>query len=280
MDKVKETIDFLTATLKNYAHPVLYCSFGKDSCVLLHLLLSHNIRIPVIYHRDPFFPRKNAFADSVINLYNLEVWDYPPARVSLCHGKDMIALVNEYQSGPHSSVSVLKNALEFKDGDNPDEFGCGLSFLMRPCGIFNYPWNAALVAHKDCDEDQIFGVVPLKSRVVFRDEGPDYVFPLKDWTHDDVWDYTEQYKVPFQADRYNIALRKEWPDKTFNSDWYPFCLRCVDKRILGQTVFCPKLKKELVNVANAAPEWGHIPDYFSYSTERMYGHANSTDPGI
>ena len=270
MDKVKETISFLIDTINQYKSPVLYCSFGKDSLCLLHLLLSCNIRIPIIYHRDPWFPRKNAFADSVINLWNLEVHDYPPARVSLCHGKEMIALVSEYQSGPSSTVSVLKNALEFKDGDNPDEFVCGLRFLMRPCAVFVYPWNVAFVAHKDCDEDQIFGVVPLRSRVVYRDQGPDYVFPLKEWTHDDVWDYTEKHKLPFQADRYNIKERKEWPDKKTNSDWYEVCLRCVDKRIEGQTVFCPKMQRQLINVANAAPEWGQQPDYFSSSKQRMF----------
>lgn len=269
-DKIKETIDFIADTLKAYKNPVLYCSFGKDSCVLLHLFLARNLRIPILYHRDPFFPRKNAFADQVINLWNLEVWDYPPARVSLCHGKEMIALVSEYQNGPHSNTYVLKNSLEFKDGDNPDEFLCGLNFLMRPCGIFNYPWDLALVAHKDCDDDPIFGPIPLHSKLVYRDEGPDYAFPLKEWSHDDVWNYTEQFKVPFQADRYNIAERKEWPDKKFNSDWYSVCLRCVDKRKDGQKVFCPKLKKELTNVANAAPEFGWTPDYFSYSKERIF----------
>jgi hypothetical protein len=267
--KVKKTTEFLFEALKAYQRPVLYCSFGKDSCVLLHLFLSRNIRIPIIYHRDPFFPRKNAFADQIINLYNLETWDYPPLRVSLCTGKEMIALVNEYQCGPRT-VSMLKNSIEFKDGDNPSQYLCGLNFLNRPCGGFNYPWDAAFVGHKDCDEDQIFGVVPLKSRIVYRDDGPDYVFPLKEWTHDDVWDYTEEFKVPFQADRYNIAERKEWPDKTFNSDYYEVCLRCVDKRIAGQEVFCPKLEKTLTNCANAAPEWGQVPDYFSYSKERMF----------
>jgi hypothetical protein len=275
--KIQETTDFLFETIKQYRNPALYISFGKDSMAMLHLALSRNIRLPIIYHRDPFFPRKNAFADQVISLWNLEVWDYPPVSVSLCHGKEMVALVNEYASGPSSRVSVLKNALEFKDGDNPDDFLCGLNFLMRPCGFINYKWDATFVAHKDVDEDQIFGVVPLQSNIVYQDQGPDFVFPLKEWTHADVWDYTEEFKVPFQGDRYDIAHRCEWPDKTTNSDWYPTCIRCIDKRIQGQIVFCPKLQKEIKNVADAAPEWGKQPDYFTCSKERMYGHTSSTD---
>ena len=269
-DKIKETLDFLLEQLRIYKHPVLYCSFGKDSMCLLHLLLVRNIRIPIIYHMDPWFPKKNAFANHVINLWNLEVYDYPPARVSLCTGKEMIALVSEYQTSEHSMTHVLKNSIEFKDGDNPDDFLCGINFLMRPCGIFSYPWDSAFVAHKDVDTDPIFGPVPLHSRTVYRDEGPDYVFPLKEWTHDDVWDYTEQFCVPFQADRYDISKREEWSDKEFNSDYYPACFRCIDRRKNGETVFCPKLKKELKNAANAAPEFGSTPDYFSYSKEKLF----------
>jgi hypothetical protein len=259
--KAEETVAFLRTELPKYRVPVLNCSFGKDSMVLLHLLLSNRMLMPTVYYRDPFFPRKNDFANRVISLYNLEVHDYPPAKVSLMHGKEIVALASEYQTSATSSVAVLKNALEFQDTDNPDDFLCGVLFLMRPCAIFNYPWDAALVAHKDCDEDQIYGVVPLRSPVVYRDEGPDFVFPLKEWTHDDVWEYIEANQVPFQADRYDLANRCEWPDKTYNSDWYPVCIRCIDKRKQGQKVFCPKHKIELQNVSAAAPEFGYVPDY-------------------
>ena len=267
-EKTKETAQFLNEQLRKYKLPVLNCSFGKDSVVLLHLLRSMNIRIPIVYYADPWFARKNAFANRIIEAWELEVHNYPPAKVSLMHGKEIVALVSEYQTGAESSAAVLKNALEFKDGDDPDNFLCGLNFLMRPCAVFIYPWDVALVAHKDCDSDQIFGIVPLKSRIVYRDQGPDYVFPLKEWTHDDVWDYTEKFNVPFQADRYNIANRCEWPDKTYNSDYYEVCIRCIDKRLAGQKVFCPKMKVELENVSGAAPEFGWTEEQLQFRTEK------------
>jgi phosphoadenosine phosphosulfate reductase family protein len=261
--KAEETLQFLRAEVfAKYKAPVLNCSFGKDSCVLLHLLLSNEHRMPIVYYRDPFFPRKNDFANKVISMWNLEVHDYPPQKTSLLHGKEIVALVSEYQTGRMSTVAVLKNALEFQDDNNPDDFLCGVLFLMRPCAVFNYPWDAALVAHKDVDEDQIYGVVPLASPIVYRDEGPDFIFPLKDWTHDDVWDYTIANKVPFQSDRYDLEHRTEWPDKTYNSDWYPVCIRCIDKRKAGEQVFCPKHNVWLENVSSEAPEFGYQPDYF------------------
>lgn len=261
-EKIEQTFNFIVEHLKKYRLPVLNCSFGKDSIVLLHLLLAAKIRMPIVYYYDPWYPRKNDFANHVISLWNLEVHSYPPAKTSLLHGKGIVALVSEYQTGPQASVAVMKNALEFKNGDDPEKFLCGLNFLMRPCAIYVYPWDLALVAHKDCDEDQIYGLVPLHSPVVYRDQGPDYIFPLKEWTHDDVWDYTERFALPCQTDRYDIANRCEWPDKTLNSDWYEVCLRCVDKRLEGKTVWCPKMNRELQNCAGAAAAYGTVPDYF------------------
>jgi len=261
-DKAQKTLEWIEAQFKNYINPVLNCSFGKDSMVLLHLLYSNNIRMPIVYYRDPYFPRKNAFANLVIHNWCLEVHDYPPIRVSLRHGKEMVALVSEYASGPLSTIALLKNTIEYKDGEDHRDYLCAVNFLMRPCGTFNYPWDAALVAHKDVDEDQIYGLIPLHSPLVMRDEGPDFLFPLKEWTHDDIWDYTEKFAVPFQADRYDIANRCEWPEKTYNSDWYPTCIRCVDKRTPGAKVFCPKMNRELTNVSGAAAEFGWVPDYF------------------
>jgi hypothetical protein len=261
-EKARETLEFCEEQIRAYENPVLFWSGGKDSMVLLHLMYSHGIRMPVVYFRDPFFPRKNRFVNLVIDSYLLECHDYPPLRVSLKHHPDMVALVSEYWTGPASVASVLKNTIEFKNGDDEANFLCGVSFLMRPVGTFKFPWNAAFVGHKDCDEDQIFGAIPLHSKIVYRDEGPDFIFPLKEWSHADIWDYTEHFDVPIQADRYDVANRREWPDKTFNSDWYPVCIRCVDKRTPGATVYCPKMKRNLVNVSGAAAEFGWVPDYF------------------
>src|SRR5262252_3968285 len=241
-----------------YLSPVLNCSFGKDSTVLLHLLNSNGIHLPVIYYRDPWFPRKNAFADFVTTALNLEVHNYPPLRVSLKTSPQMVALVSEYSTGPHSLEAMLKNTIEIDDDDDPDDFLCGIGFLSRPCSTFAYPWDLALIGHKDSDTDQIYGPIPLHSELVMRDSGPDFYFPLKSWTDADVWDYIDAFDIPYQEDRYDKANRREWEDKSANSDWYPVCLRCVDKRKAGRIVFCPKVKQSLTNVSHLVPEFGWI----------------------
>jgi hypothetical protein len=261
--KARETFEAIQKRLTpEYRSPVLNWSGGKDSTVLLHLLYSHGLRLPTVYYEDSWFPRKNAFVHRMAERWNVETYSYPPVRVSLKTGETMVALVSEYSSGPHSTIAVLKNTLEFQDGDDPDAFLCGVKFLTRPCGTFAYPWDVALVAHRDDDTDPIYGAIPLHSEIVYRDEGPDFFFPLKEWTLSDIWKYTEHFDVPVQTDRYDVSGRTEWEDKSTNSDWYPCCIRCIDKRTPGKTVFCPKMQRELVNVSGAAAEFAFVPDYF------------------
>lgn len=261
-EKINEVSDFLAAELPNYSRPVLNCSFGKDSLVLLHLLKFLNLLPQIVFYRDPWFPKKYDFAHWLIAEWNLEVYDYPPLQTSMLYGKGIPAFVNEYQISEFTTVAVPKNIVEFQDGDQERDFLCGVNFFTRPCGSFNYPWDVALVAHKDVDEDQIYGPVPLHTRVLYRDVGPDFIYPLKEWTHDDVWDYIESFDVPMQTDRYDVANRCEWPDKSTNSDYWPACIRCVDKRKEGETVFCPKFKINIENVSEGVREFTHQLDYF------------------
>lgn len=266
-EKINEVSDFLNSELPKYQRPVLNCSFGKDSLVLLHLLKFLNLLPQIVFYRDPWFPKKYDFAHWLIAEWNLEVYDYPPIATSMLYGKGIPAFVNEYQTSEWSKLVLPKNIIEFQEGDDERQFLCGVNFFTRPCGTFAYPWDVALVAHKDVDQDQIYGEVPLRTRVLFSDVGPDFIYPLKDWSDEDVWDYLEHFKVPIQTDRYDVANRCEWPDKTTNSDYWPACIRCVDKRLEGETVFCPKLQKEIKNVSDLVQEFTHQFDYFGVKEE-------------
>ena len=166
MTKEEATLIFLMEQIGAYKAPVLFWSGGKDSTALLHLMWSHGIRMPVVYYRDPWFPRKNRFINSVIDAYLLECHEYPPLRVSLKHSPQMVGLVSEYSTGPSSVAAVLKNTIEYHDEADEKEFLCGVIFLMRPCATFAFPWDVAFVGHRNDDKDPIFGPIPLHSSVV------------------------------------------------------------------------------------------------------------------
>jgi 3'-phosphoadenosine 5'-phosphosulfate sulfotransferase (PAPS reductase)/FAD synthetase len=271
-DKVTETCDFLLECFSRFKAPVFMCSFGKDSMVLLYLLRGMKRIPPIVFYQDPWHSRKYAFAHEIIETLDLEIYDYPPIRTSMLYGRNIPAFVNEYLMSDNMTMALPKNILEYEDGD--EEWLCGLNFFTRPLGTFAYPWDLVCIGHKSCDEDQIYGKVPLKTRLVTRERGPAYAFPLKDWTDDDVWDYSQEHDVPVQQSRYDQAHRTEWESKYFNSDYWHACIRCVDKRRKGQTVFCPKFGKPLVNISDSVPEFNWEPDYMG--TDLYSGAKNGT----
>jgi len=261
-EKIEETKGFLKTELQKYQKPVIDASFGKDSMVMLHLLREAGFCLPICFYTSPWFPKKYEFAQWVIRENGLEVYDYPPIRTSMLYGKEIAAFCDEFMTSPVTTVAVPKNIVEYQDGDDESKFICGIGFFTRPCGTFVYPWDVAIVGHKNTDSDQIYGDVPLHTRILYRDAGPDYLYPIKDWSDADIWDYTEMFEIPVQLDRYDQKNRVEWEDKTRNSDYFEACIRCLDRRREGQKVFCPKLKTEIQNVSGVIKEFDYVPDYF------------------
>lgn len=241
--------------LSRYRRPAIMCSFGKDSMVMLHLIRAASQSIPVIFYSDPWFPEKYAFAQKIIREWGLESHDYPPSAVSLWEGKEIMAFTNHYQIGdvPGAVLQLPKNILPPEKGKR---FLCGLKQVLgRPTGSFRYPWDAVFIGHKSSDKDQIAGEVPLNCDVKQNaGVGPDAIFPLRAWTDDDIWDYTERFAIPQQEDRYDVANRKEREDKTTNSDYAHVCIACCDRRDKRVSVPCPMMGGlEVTNVSAQVP---------------------------
>jgi hypothetical protein len=245
-EKIEYAKNFIKHIVTEYRNPVFMCSFGKDSMVLLDIIERAGVRLPVLFHRDPWWPNKYKFADRIIAGLGLEVHDYPPERMSLWEGKEIMAFTSHYRVGSHPEalMQVPKNILP-PDGR---KFLCGLKdVLKRPTGGWHsYPWDVALVGHKNSDQDQIAGKVTLNCDIK-NGAGltPDLAFPLRYFTDDDIWDYTEQFGVPQQEDRYNVQSRKELPDKMNNSDYAHVCIACCDSRSKALSVKCPKNGAEM-----------------------------------
>ena len=253
-DLIAQSKALLQEALEQSTNPALMCSFGKDSMVLLHLMRSMGLDLPVIFHRDPWFAHKYTFADRMIREWNLTVWDWQPVYTSLWHGKGIIAFTNHYQigttpDGENVTCAVPKNILPPEHGK---PFLCGLADLIhRPTGRFDYPWDMVFIGHKSTDQDQIAGRVPLHTDLHRTEHGPAAAFPLRYWTDDDIWDYTERFAVPVQTDRYyrDDLGWDELRDKTANSDYWQACIACIDRRN-GPVVDCPKLGRQVRNVSD------------------------------
>ena len=287
---------------------VLLCSFGKDSMVLLDLIRQvlparelncHSYPLPVIYHRHPYFPWKHEFADTVIRSWALEVYDFPPLACgvkakggSACPQADgsgqsqpigdnrfhRLELVTRYQVGS-GGIDIPMNT------EAPIErrpFVCGLQWLTRPKTLGGqWPWTTVFIGHKNSDVDPYEGPVPLKEdHVRVMRAGVDAVFPLRHWTDEDVWDYTEVNQVPYDKRRYGRSEMgdgrwEELPDKWNNPDYVHACTACIDPRETRKTVPCPKLGGALVrNMGPTVLRMETLPDYIEKSEESCYAKAS------
>ena len=242
--KVSEALRIIALVRREFKRPALLWSSGKDSMVLLHLL--GETKLPVIFHRHPWFPEKYEFADEVIRNNRLEVYDYPPMSVVPCVVEDDVEIVNCYQIGPGKHLTLPITPYEPDLSTN--RFVCGLrDMLPRPTGTFNFPWDAVLHGHKSCDRDTLFGDIPLQSDLVMNQGAPAAAFPLRSWSDEDVWSYIYAHNVPYQETRYHDGKERE--DKTQNPDYVEACTRCINPA-KEKSVWCPRLGIEVSNVSN------------------------------
>lgn len=263
-EKVASALKLIKDVASNYTKPVVYSSFGKDSMVMLDLIAHAGFKLPIIFHREPFMPKKYEFANSVIADCEYAVYDYPPIATSLVKKDDNFEIVSYQQTG--TKVIYMPTGIKAPIAGEP--FLCGLEDIYnKPKGSFGYPWDMGLIGHKSCDVDPILGALPLNTRLQINRGSSDFAFPLADFTDSDVWNYTIRYNLPINEKRYNRADNwREFSDITYNPDYFPACIACMDSDAPAM-VYCPKAKREIANVsANIAYINSHeLPNYIANS---------------
>lgn len=259
--KIKDSERIIRSVLSEQEPTGIYFSGGKDSMVLLHLIVSRFGRLPVVFHREPFHTIRFEFANAVLAKWDMRVFDYAPCATHLWEGKGIIAYTYRYEVGRNEKGQIV--TLDLPKNIIHDPTGvCGLQEIIdRPLGTFTFPWKWMFHGHKSSDEDQIAGKVPLHVDAVRNEFGPSAAFPLRNWTDSDVWDYIEKFDVPYDADRYDKATRSEHSGKVYNSDYTRACIKCMDKRE-GATVMCPKMNLEINNISARIPYAETKLEYF------------------
>jgi phosphoadenosine phosphosulfate reductase family protein len=241
--KIKDAQALIEKRLPN-SNPVICCSFGKDSMVMLDLLMRMGRKLPVIYwKREHHFPKKNRFANEMIEKYDLEVYDYPPEYTKMIRKGERIEVVNFFSVGKYT-IEVPSGIVPYKEGE---KYLCGfLDMYMKPVGRFNFPWDTMLIGHKDSDVDPLRGAVPLSVDEYKHDENsPTFVFPIRHFTDEDIWGYTARFGVPQDENRYF----GDEEDVDYNNDYYPACTACMNPDN-PETVFCPKVETMVPNVSS------------------------------
>lgn len=258
--KVAAARAIIAAALGRFTAPAIMCSFGKDSMAVLHLVRQLEPDLPVIFHREPFEPRKYAYANRIIAEWNLAVYDFPPERIEVQENGNELHLMKYYPLGGGKNCGLATGVRPPLEGD---KFVCGLRDLYgKPTGTFAYPWDLVFHGHKSADVDPVLGALPLFADYALNVEAATAVFPLRTWTDADVWAYLETNDVPLHADRY-IKIDGRWrdrADKVHNPDYVTACTACM--RSAGpRSVPCPKLQGQLVQNVSSQLRRVKLPEF-------------------
>lgn len=255
MDKLEYTKGVIANGFKQNPYGVIAWSGGKDSMVLLHIMRSMGIELPLIFFREPWQPRKYKFHDKLIQDWGLIVHTWHPQKCTFQQTDDEFEIQNYYQAN-NTILTCPTGIVEPQEGL---PFTCIHDIASRPKQhqLFINKMDCVWIGHKGCDSDPILGGdagTRIDARIL-----PDMAtmyFPLKDWSHDDIWEYIEEYDVPYDSDRYE-KLDGKWGekrDKSHNVDYVHACAKCVDSRPdAPRFVDCPKLKMKIENISHLVP---------------------------
>jgi hypothetical protein len=275
MNKIEQAKTLIREAMERGQRPALLCSFGKDSMALAHLIRdcappnawsTHGFPIPVIYLRDPWFPWKHRFAEQTAASWAMEVHNFPPAAAGVkAKGHsgsepERLELVSRYSLAT-DYLDIPKNTASPEDYPRRD-YLCGLrDWILRPkTSLATFPFDVLFHGHKSSDVDPHEGPVPLRSNREKVNDRLELYFPLERWSDDDVWDYLEQNKIPFDRARYGDG-RGELADTWMNPDWTHACTACIDPRSIEEKVFCPKIKSFVPNVGRKVLRLDGRPAY-------------------
>lgn len=265
----QSAIEIIHLAFVRSQRPVFYYSGGKDSTVLLDILL-RNFRayeFDIVFHREPFALHKFEFGMGQLAKKGLTAFDWPPVYISMELKDKGLTFVNHQQIGrlPDGRIAVMakpKNILDAEAGSfSPSPLLCAVDILKRPTSFFNYPWDMIIHGHKNKDVDYSYGPNPLPDTFVETEAGVVMAFPLYGWTDQEIWDYIQAEKLDIDLKRYDPFTRSERKDKTYNSEFFAACTNCVDIRKKGEAVFCPKLNLLIPNISETIDYRSTVPEY-------------------
>lgn len=236
-EKLSSALRLIDGVLASAKNPAIMCSFGKDSMVVLDMVMKRR-RLKVIFHREPLQHHKYEFANRIIRDMDLHVIDYPPLGTTIREENGETEIVNHYQIG--GSYVYLPTGLR------PQSHGrtiCALEDIYnKPTGTFNYPFDVAFHGHKSSDVDPVLGAVPLKVDMSLNPISASAAFPIRHFTDEDVWRYIEENNVPVHHERYEKVdgQWREREDKTHNPDYINACYACMTKAATKTGADCPR----------------------------------------
>ena len=267
-EKVASASNILNMIAKHYHNPILYCGFGKDSLCVVHLSRSLGYKWDIMFHRDPYFPIKYRYANSIIQEWNLVCRDYPARGCSIFWKHNTFEVVRHYQVGTSDMVLC---AMLYEPKNFEGEYLCALKDIyMQPKGTADYFWDIGIQGHKAAECKPHGGMKPNGLRWPMKHStcSVDWAQPIWDWTEEDVYQYITENNIPINTAVYDVIGNRLVPkeDNTYNPDRRPACFRCMIPD--GEkVVMCPKKNLIVNNISDELAKVQMPNDFPGYDKE-------------
>lgn len=243
--KVSDSKKIIESAMKNYLKPIIYWGGGKDSTVLLHIIKSMGYDIPVMFHRDPYFPKKYIYANKIIAEWNLKCFDYPASKCGVFFLNNTFEVVRYFACGSNYMIlcAMLYKATE-KEMEKGEWLCAYRDIYLQPKGSYEYCWDLGFQAHRMHESKPHSGHKPNRLRWENKKYpgAPDFIQPLRMWTNQDIYLYTIKNNLPINYSVYYEDKGEFLPleDSTYNPDRRPACFECM-LPTNPMEVYCPKL---------------------------------------
>ncbi len=250
--KIESAKKMISMVDRQYKNPLCYTGFGKDSIVVLHLIKEMGLKWDCMFHRDPYFPKKYAYANKIIEDWDLVCRDFPARFTSVFYMNDTFEVVRHYRIGYDNLVlcAMLYKPEEYVEG----QYLCALKDIyLQPRGDIEYIWDAMVEGHRTVEAKPHTAMTPAGLRWQGKHTlgSADVFFPIHDWTNKEVYYYIRDNGIPINDRAYDIVDDELVPkaDKTYNPDCRPACYECMLPEN-PMTVHCPRHGITVNNVWN------------------------------
>lgn len=230
---LKNSVSLIDDQLSKCERPALACSFGKDSMVMLYLVRQFRPDIPVLYFKGLPHPTKHLFAARISRELALDIRLPEPKYKDLIAKDGKVELIEVYEVAPGRLVYFpIEPEPDYVPGPG---YACAVDKFMTATIPAPMSFDALFVGHRGDDIDPTFGKVPLVSSV-FEAEGFRTIYPIKDWTEADIWEFSREVGIPQNEARYAGDMRA-------NNDYHEMCVNCLKKT--GADAYCPKAGRRI-----------------------------------
>lgn len=244
---VEDAIRVISEQVRSAGSPALFTSFGKDSMAILGLLREANLlsSVELVSFRHPSFPNRYAFADRIISEWSLAPLIVMHRWNSIIIGNGRVDLLGTAASNGSRIHIPVANMV------SPDEkrfWFCALdNELPHGVDLIKLDFDLILLGSKRTDEDPVVGKVDVQHVVEYAEGKPSLVFPIKDWTDVQIWEFISAYGIPYEKERYTGSSSVSMVDNVHypeHSEHLPVCTACINPAN-SDKVWCPKLRKTI-----------------------------------